>query len=157
MILAHLAYLLIANTSMVETLFVITSDCPIAQRYTPEIKRIIKEYRAVSSFRFVYEDEGMTEKQIQIHHDEYKIPCLFSIDEKHAFARANKITGVPTVFIRAMKGPFLYRGRIDDSYGADFKWHPAKHRDLRNALEAIRLGKPVPVKQTKVIGCALSL
>ena len=149
--------LVLANTApKVHTFFFVTSDCPIAKRFAPEIKRIMKDYDSMSTFLFVYEDEGTTSKKIEGHHTEYKLTCPFTLDPNKHMALENHITGVPTVVVRSSKGALQYRGRIDDSYGSDFKWHPAKQKDLRNALAALRNGEAVKVKQTKVIGCALN-
>lgn len=155
MILATLA--LVPFKPKIETIFFVTSDCPIARRFTPEIKRIMKEYKPTSTFRFEYEDSGVTLKQLTAHHAEYNIKCPLSFDKDHILAKKLNVLVVPTAVIRTDNGQVLYQGRIDDSYGTDFKWHPAKNKDLRNALTAIKNGEDVPVKSTKVIGCTLSL
>ena len=154
MILATLS--LTALTPKVKTIFFVTSDCPIAQRYVPEIKRIIKDYKSVSTFRLVYEDSGVSQQKVSAHHSEYNMKCPFSLDKGHSIAKRYKITVVPTALVLNDRGETLYRGRIDDSYGENFKWRPAKQLDLRNALSALRDGKSVPVKVTSVIGCTLS-
>jgi Thioredoxin-like len=139
-----------------ETLIFVTSDCPIARRYTPELKRIMKDFSQVSTFMYVYEDEDARLPKMKAHHREYQLSCPMTLDPKHVLARQYSIKGVPTVLVRTGKGSVQYQGRIDDSYGADFKWRPVKHADLRNALTALKQGKPVLVKSTKVIGCALN-
>ena len=149
------AAIVLAATPKYQTWFFVTSDCPIAQRFTPEIKRIMKEYQAVSDFQYVYEDEDATMSKMKAHHAEYKLNCPLILDPKHAKAKKFKIKGVPTAVVMATEDMVFYQGRIDDSYGKDFKWHPAKNADLRNALSALKNGKPVPVKSTTVIGCAL--
>ena len=51
----------------------------------------------------------------------------------------------------------LYRGRIDDRYIEFGKDRPEPTvRDLERALDAIIAGKPVPVRETRAIGCILS-
>ena len=110
----------------------------------------------MSDFKFVYEDEDATLALMKAHHQEYKLDCGFMLDPRHSKAKKFKVTGVPTVVVMATEAMVFYHGRIDDSYGSDFKWHPAKHTDLRNAFGALKSGKPVIVKQTKVIGCSLN-
>jgi hypothetical protein len=148
MIIATFAILASGKAPKLETLFFVTSDCPIAKQFTPEIKRIMRDYQSSSGFIYVYEDEGFTMKQAEAHHNEYKIPGLIILDSQHKLGKQYKVTGVPTVIIRDQKGTVQYVGRIDDSYGSDFKWHPAKHKDLRNALSSLRDGKPVAFKRT---------
>ena len=152
-----IATLVLAAAPKIETLFFVTSDCPISKRYTPEIKRIMNEYNTVSTFKYIYEDTGTTFEKMKAHHGEYGIKCPLALDPKMELAKKYSITGVPTVLVKSAKGEVVYQGRVDDSYGSDFKWHQAKHTDLRNALRALKEGKPVSVKKTKVIGCALSL
>ena len=148
---------LLTAAPKLETLFFVTSDCPISKRFTPEIKRIMKEYKTTSTFKYIYEDTGTTYNKMKAHHDEYNIKCQLALDPKMELAKKYSVTGVPTVVVKSNLGEVFYQGRVDDSYGKDFKWHPAKQTDLRNALGALRDGKDVPVKKTKVIGCALSL
>ena len=62
----------------------------------------------------------------------------------------------PEAAVFSAKGEVLYRGRIDDR-AASLGVHGAepKVRDLRAALEAILVGKPVRERFTKAIGCYL--
>ena len=58
----------------------------------------------------------------------------------------------PEVFVVDPKGNLLYHGRIDERQD-DPK--SVKSPDLRNALEAILAGKPVPAAETKAFGCSI--
>ena len=54
------------------------------------------------------------------------------------------------------KGEVLYRGRIDDLYaGLGKKRAMATQHDLREALDAINVGKSVKKKEITVIGCMI--
>lgn len=156
MIIAQLGLLALAGKPKIETLFFVTSDCPIARRFVPEMKRIMKGYNEVSTFMFVYEDQGVALDKIKFHHADYNIKCPLTLDSPRVLAKKYDVRGVPTALVRNSKGEVLYKGRIDDSYGSDFRWHPAKSQDLRYALQALKEGNPVPVKSTPVIGCTLS-
>lgn len=155
MIFVSLALATLAKPK-VETLFFATVDCPISQRYTPEIKRIMRAYRETMRFRFVYEDTGVSKDAIDKYQADYNIKCQFVLDSDRALAKKYHVTTVPTALVKSDAGEILYFGRIDDAYGSDFRWHPAKNQDLRNALNALKEGKEVPVKRTPVIGCTLS-
>ena len=51
----------------------------------------------------------------------------------------------------------LYRGRIDDRYIEFGKDRPQPTvRDLERTLDAIVAGQPIPVAETKAIGCYIS-
>ena len=147
---------ILAAAPKLETLFFVTSDCPISKRFTPEIKRIMKDFQGTSTFKYIYEDTGTTYDKMKAHHNEYTIKCPLSLDPKQALAKKYGVKGVPTVVVQSAKGEVFYQGRVDDSYGSDFKWHAAKQKDLRNALTALKNGEHVKVRQTKVIGCALN-
>ena len=155
MTLAIVAFLLSVQPKL-ETLFFVTSDCPISKRFSPEIKRIMKDFNGTSTFKYIYEDQDTTYAKMIAHHDEYDIKCPLSLDPKQELAKKYGVKGVPTVVLKSAVGEVLYQGRIDDSYGTDFKWHPAKQTDLRNALTTLKKGKKVSVKLTRVIGCALN-
>lgn len=147
---------LLASAPRFETLIFATTDCPISRRFTPEIKRIMADYSSISSFVFVYEDENASLSKVKAHHREFGLNGPFMLDPKRKLVKQYQVKGVPTAVVRSLDGKAQYFGRIDDSYGNDFKWRPAKHRDLRDALSALGKGKPVPVTRTTVIGCALN-
>ena len=148
--------LMLVSAPKYETLIFVTSDCPIARRFTPEIKRIMGDYRGVSTFMVVYEDENASLPKMKAHHREFGLECPLILDPSRRLAKQYEVKGVPCALVRNGQGKALYFGRIDDSYGSDFKWRPAKHQDLRNALTDLQNGKSVRVKSTKVIGCALN-
>lgn len=156
MIFAQYGLLLALAKPKVETLIFVTTDCPISKRYVPELKRVMKEFKDVSSFRFVYVDSGLSLEKAKAHHNDYNIKSQLIVDSKREIAKKYEVKAVPTVVVKDQSNAVLYRGRVDDSYGTDYKWHTAKQHDLRNALTAIKSGQPVPVKFTPVIGCTLS-
>ena len=67
------------------------------------------------------------------------------------------VTVTPEVAVLSADQKLLYRGRIDDRYIDFGKDRPEPTvRDLERALDAIVAGKPVPVAETRAIGCILS-
>lgn len=137
-------------------LFFITVDCPIANSYAPEMNAIQREYKDRGvAFYAVHVDPAVTPEKAAAHAAEYGFAFPVLLDAKHDLVRAYGVTVTPeAVVIRP--GPFntLYRGRIDDRI-VDFgkrRENPSR-RDLREALDAILAGKPVPHPRTKAIGC----
>ena len=155
MIALSFACILVTQPKYITLIFA-TTECPISRRFTPEMKRIMRDFAKTSLFEYVYEDEGKTIAQVSKHHKSFGLTCPIKFEPHHALAREYKVISVPTVIVKTLSGTIKYQGRIDDSYGSDFKWHPTKQRDLRNALTALRMGKPVLVTKTTVIGCALN-
>ena len=62
----------------------------------------------------------------------------------------------PAVVLGA-DGARVYRGRIDDRYLApgQYRMKPTT-RELRDAIEAVLAGRPVPVAEMKAAGCPLT-
>jgi hypothetical protein len=141
-----------ANASV---LLFIQHDCPISNRYAPEINRIEEEYSPKRiAFTLVYEDAELPAADARKHAREYayRIPAL--LDPKHRLAKqaGAKITPEAVVFVPP--GKPVYRGRIDDLYAdlAHTRLRPTT-RDLRKALTAILEGRPVPNPSTQAVGC----
>ena len=132
-----------------------TTDCPIANRYAPEIQRLAKQYGSVR-FVMVYPVANDTPELIDAHRTKFAYTIDFIRDEKHELVKKTGVTVTPEVAV--MKdGRMLYRGRIDDRYIEFGKDRPQPTvRDLERSLEAILAGKPVPVAETRAVGCILA-
>jgi hypothetical protein len=137
-------------------LLFVGSDCPISNRYAPELQRLYERYytRGVD-FRLVYTEPGITASAMEKHREEYgyTIPAL--LDSSHHYlnrARA-RVTPEAAVFIR---GQLIYLGRIDDRYVDIGKAKPeAVHHDLEDVLAAVVRGKNIRFRETKAVGCAI--
>lgn len=134
--------------------FFITSDCPICRRYSPEMNRIVRDFPN-AKFRIVYSEPGITSAVAKRHQKEFKILAPFFLDPQGLEAKRAGAKIVPTAVVYA-GSKLVYRGRIDDAYGSDFKWRTPKSPDLRNALKAALAGKEPALKETQPIGCTLS-
>ncbi len=140
-------------------LLFIGHDCPVSNSYAPEIARLHKEFSARGvAFCAVYADADLEEKDARKHVKEYGIPCPAILDPKMTLALRVGATVKPEAAVLSPRGELLYRGRIDDWY-ADYgkRRDQPTRRELRDALEAILAGKPVPVTRTKAIGCDIDL
>ncbi len=133
-----------------------TTDCPISNRYAPEIQRLATAFGSQAKFVLVYPVTSDTDDKIREHKRKfaYAIESVRDVDQQLV-----KMTGVSvTPEVAVINGDqLLYRGRIDDryvSFGVD-RIKPTT-RDLENALTAAIAGKPIAVKQTQAIGCFLA-
>lgn len=144
---------LIAPTVKID--FFITSDCPICRRYSPEMNRIVRDFPK-AKFRMVYSEPGITSAMAKKHQKEFKIMAPLLLDPKAVEAKRAGATVVPTAVVY-MGQSLVYRGRIDDAYGSDFKWRKPTTPDLRNAIQSALAGQAPKVKETKPIGCTISL
>jgi hypothetical protein len=139
-------------------LFFITSDCPIANSFAPEIRRIVGDYRPRGvGFEMVYTDLHHTLEDACRHAAEYSYDSLVRLDAGRVLSRRYGVTVTPEAVLIDASGERRYRGRIDDRYLApgQYRLKPGT-RELRDAIEAVLDGRPVAVAETKAAGCPLT-
>ena len=135
--------------------FVFTrSDCPISNRYAPEIERLYDKFRGDSvDFWLVYIDRTESAEAILKHTEEYGYHFGALLDRGHELVKIAKPAVTPEVAVYT-GGQMVYRGRIDDRYVAFGKARQAAvHHDLEDVLDAIVAGHPVTPATTRAIGC----
>jgi peroxiredoxin len=138
------------------TLFFIAAECPISNRYGPEINRLVADYLARGVvFYGVHSDPDISPTALR-HAQDYGFDFPALLDPAQTLAGKTGVILTPTAVILSPAGELLYRGRIDNRYLDFGKYRSAGVKpDLRLALEAVVDGKPVPEKFTKPVGCAL--
>lgn len=138
-------------------LLFITTDCPIANSYAPEIAAITRDYAKVPlRFYLVHSDPDLTADTARKHAKAYGLTAPILIDRKHQLVKATGVTLVPEVAVVLPGGKIAYCGRIDDLYAEVGKKRPAPTTyDLRNALAAVLAGKPAEPARTQAVGCSI--
>ena len=141
-----------------DLLFFINRECPISNRYAPEITRICTDYQS-QGIRcvLVYPDATVTPAEISQHRREfgYGATTAAVIDRDFALTKAVDATVTPEAFIYSSAGK-MYHGRIDDLYVDVGKARrAATTHDLRSALDAVIGGRPVRVQATEPVGCSI--
>jgi thiol-disulfide isomerase/thioredoxin len=137
-------------------LFFITTDCPIANRYAPEIARIAKEFAPKGiGFVRVYPEKVLSKSDVIKHGKEYGISSLPAvIDSKHYVVNKVMPKVTPEAALIAANGRLLYRGRIDGAYMDHGRFTETPERlDLREALKDVLAGRPVRLKNVPAVGC----
>jgi hypothetical protein len=139
----------------VRVLVFTTTDCPISNRYAPEIQRLAAKFSDHAKFTLVYPVAADSADLIREHHRKFGYALEYVRDTTHRLVKQTGVTVTPEVAV--MAGPrVVYRGRIDDRYielGKD-RIKPTRH-DLEDALNALIAGKPVAQRETRAIGCFL--
>jgi len=138
-------------------LIFVLHDCPVCNRYAPEMNRIARDYRkqAVECF-VVYEERDLTRAQALRHAGAYGLRMGLLYDPAHALARRVGAAAAPEAVLLAPDGSAVYRGRIDDTFRHFGMAAPQpSSRDLRDALDTFLSGKPILTARTPVIGCAI--
>jgi peroxiredoxin len=130
-------------------------ECPISQRYVPELNRIaLAQGTNTVEFFGVVAGQSMTRTQAVAFARDYaiKFPVLF--DDELSLARWLRPTHMPEAFLLKPDGDVLYHGRIDDWYQSPGKPRvSAQHHELRDALAAVRAGKTPAKTFAPPVGC----
>jgi thiol-disulfide isomerase/thioredoxin len=133
-----------------------TTDCPISNRYAPEIERLATKFKGQARFTLVYPVPTDSPDIIREHAKKFAYSIETVRDTQLELVKQTGVTVTPEVAV--LQGSArLYRGRIDDRYvafGVD-RPKPTTH-ELEDALEAAIAGKPVAVNETRAIGCILA-
>ena len=135
-----------------------TTDCPVANRYAPDIRRLVDSYtRRGIRFWLVYVNPRETPAAIRAHVKTFSLPVTVVRDQDHALVRRLGVSVTPEVAMVDRSGTVIYRGRIDDRYtelGVD---RPvATRREFEDALAAAVAGTPIATPSTRAVGCFIA-
>lgn len=141
-------------------LFFTASDCPIANRYIPEIQRLDREFSSDHvRFWWVYPNPEDTADIVRRHDRQFDVHPSDVLDTEQRLTAMAHATITPEVAVFVPAGAALrevYRGRIDNRYIALGQERPAAtSHDLEAALRAIVAGHPVPPPHGPPVGCSI--
>jgi peroxiredoxin len=143
---------LLGKGKAVAILFVATK-CPVSNAYNERMAALGKEYAARGiPFVGINSNKAELAPEVARHAAEHGFGFPVLKDEGNRVADLYGAAKTPEVFVLGPKGTLLYHGRIDEN--ADDA-ASVRSPDLRNALDAILAGKPVPVAETKAFGCTI--
>ncbi|HEY2147454.1 MAG TPA: redoxin domain-containing protein [Pirellulales bacterium] len=135
------------------------TECPIANRYAPEIRRLQEKFAPQGvSFELVYPEASDSAAAIREHLAAFQYRCDAWRDPAYVAVRRFGPTVTPEVAVfdcRIKK--MTYRGRIDDLY-VDFGQarQAATTHYLEDALLAVLADRPVSLTTTAAVGCLIS-
>ena len=138
--------------------FFTTIDCPLSNGYVPEMNRLRQQYgsRGVE-FYAVEADTTAALADVRRHAKEFGFTFPMLIDREQVLAKLSKAVVTPEVAILSSTGKLLYRGRIDNRVeDFDRRRTVVTEHDLKDALNAVLAGRPVPRATTKAIGCIIN-
>src|SRR5687768_8658373 len=147
------------------TIVFTTNHCPTANAYEQRIIDLHKDYtpkgvavvainpndpKAVRLDELGYTDVQDDFEAMKLRAKERNFPFPYLYDgDTQAAAKGYGCQATPHVFVFDQERKLRYTGRIDDG-----EVKPPTSHDLRNALDALLAGKPVPAGKTKVFGCS---
>ena len=153
---------LVNSTQARASIFVfIRTDCPISDRYLPELER--QQRQAVATgveFALVFVDATESSGAIAAHLRSFNYAGRVIRDDRHTLVRlaGAKTTPEAAAFVHEHGVPRLvYRGRIDNRYVDFGRMRPsATDHDLVDVIDALEAGKRLTFRTTEAIGCVIA-
>lgn len=139
----------------------ICNHCPFVKHLKADLARITSEYIqkgvavvAISSNSLAtHPQDGPDEMARDARELNYQFPYLF--DETQEVAKNYKAACTPDFYVFKKEGPrpfqLEYHGQLDDSRPRNGQ--PVTGRDIKEALDCVLSGRPVPSRQKPSIGC----
>ncbi len=134
------------------------TDCPISNRYAPELRRISELFESEQvRFLMVYLDRDEAAELIRKHMSEYGFPGEPVRDPDYRLVDLVAAEVTPEAAVFDGGGQLIYRGRIDDRYVAFGRERPAPTvHDLEEVLDSRLSGEGDHPTYTRAVGCYIS-
>jgi hypothetical protein len=148
-----------AASGRIQALFFVTTDCPVSNYYSHEIRRICDDYsHRGAACELIYVDPVTTDAEARRHAEEYghgNYPKI--VDRTHALVKATGARITPTAVLIKPDESISYRGRIDNFYAALGKPRQVvTEHNLRDALDTVLAGRVVAKADVPSVGCYIS-
>ena len=136
------------------------SDCPISNRYVPEIARLNREFTKQGvRIWWVFPNPEDNSSTVTQHNHSFAITEPTVLDTHQSLVHLAHATVTPEAAVFRSNGNVLrevYRGRIDDRYFSIGQERPQPQRhDLEAAISAALTDRPVPPSGGPPIGCSI--
>ena len=137
-------------------LFFVSPFCSTTKSFMKEINQITTDYSDRVVVYLVHSDTEITHEVAMEHAILSDVKATVLIDKQQVFAKQVQAKITPEAIVLSPKAETLYKGRINDLYlGPTKRQRTATTKDLRDALDAILTGKPVPTPQHEAQGCKI--
>ena len=147
----------IAAHGKVVVLIFVRTDCPIANRYAPEIQRLRDAHITDAAFWMVYPDKKETAEVIREHQREFRLTLPVLRDADRRLMKRAEVSITPEAAVFDAKGRLVYHGRIDNWFEDIGRARPAPTtHELANAIAAALSGHPQSLPNAPAVGCYLS-
>jgi len=144
-----------AGASRATVLLFVRNDCPISNRYAPEIRRLQSRFGPEGvRFWLVHPVAEESPQSIRQQAREYELKCDLLRDPNQFLVRRAKVRVTPEAAVFSAAGDLIYHGRIDDRFVDFGKERPAPtQHDLEQVLSAVLAGKMIAHAATRAVGC----
>lgn len=148
---------LVVGDKRAVVLVFVSPFCPISNAFTPEINRIAADYADKFAFFLIEAEADIKPEDAKKHAEVFEIKAPLLLDPGLRLAKLTKARVTPEAVVLAANGDTLYQGRVNDLYATPRKkLNEPTTRDLRDALDALLAGQPVPTPAPKAVGCSIS-
>lgn len=142
----------------ISTLYmVVLPDCPLANNYTAEFKKIANKYLKQVNCYLILPNNMYSHTEIAHFLNKYNLKFPLILDEEQALIKQYQVSVSPTFIFVDSLGDLLYKGKLDNrivSLGTK-RFKGASINYLDSAMTEYYLGEPIKVKETKAVGCLL--
>ncbi len=134
------------------------NHCPYAKAYEDRFTALAEEFTSKGvAFLAVNVNDAESYPEDDMEHmkkraQEKGFPFPYVRDDSQEVAKAYGAVCTPHLFVLDGDRKLAYEGRIDDSWQEP---DAANAHDLRDAIEALLAGGPVPNPQTNPMGCSI--
>jgi hypothetical protein len=130
-------------------------DCPIANRFLPEIESLGARFGPDGlPVAYVYASPFESDAQVASHRREYGLLLPAFRDPGFRVARRYGACLTPEAVLIRPDGSLAYRGRVNDQYTAPGQGRPAPTRhDLAEAAEEFLSGRLPSARLEPAVGC----
>lgn len=137
-------------------LFFVSPFCSTTKSFMKEINQITANYSDRVNVYLVHSDPEITKEVAMEHAILSEVKTTVLLDKEQTLAKQVQAKITPEAVVTGPDGKTLYQGRINDLYlGPTKRQRAATTKDLRDALDAILSGKPVPTPQEPAQGCKI--
>jgi hypothetical protein len=137
-------------------LFFLEPDCPVANGYAPEMRRLAARYAPQGiAFYGVHSRPGVSAALAARHAAEFGLGFPILLDPAQVVAAEAGVRRTPEAVLLAPDGQVLYGGQIDASLEPDAPPRRPRPGDLETALTAVARGEMPVVTETRAYGCPL--
>jgi hypothetical protein len=133
------------------------AHCPIAQKMTPEINRLYKEFTPKGiRFYMIHEDATLSDKDVKSQAEAFGLLPQVLIDKWKTQMKVSGAVTSPEAFVYNSEFRMTYRGRISDLFYGLGRMRPsATKRDLRDGILATLAGQAWTDHDAPAVGCIL--
>ena len=130
----------------------ISVNCPVSNGFNDRMTAVFNDYSAKGvNFVFINSNANESAAEVAQHRQRAGFPFEVFKDPRNRAADLFGAMATPETYVIDGAGVVRYHGYIEDSINAA----RVKHRGLRDALEAVLAGKPVPAAETRAFGCSI--